>query len=72
MEVCSWHEAEVAVGVDYVRRRFEIIEEAMDRDEDQKEIGLCPCVDSPAPWRIEALDGGFKIVDSSGQSLAYV
>ena len=53
-------------------KAIEIIEEAMDRDEDQKEIGLCPCVDSPAPWRIEALDGGFKIVDSSGQSLAYV
>jgi hypothetical protein len=28
---------------------------------------------SPAPWKIERLDsGGFKIVDSQGQSLAYV
>ena len=26
----------------------------------------------PAPWTIEALDGGFKVVDSNGQSLAYV
>jgi hypothetical protein len=26
----------------------------------------------PPPWKVEALDGGFKIVDSSGQSLAYV
>ena len=24
------------------------------------------------PWTVEALDGGFKIVDSHGQSLAYV
>jgi hypothetical protein len=26
----------------------------------------------PPPWKVEALDGGFKIVDSNGQSLAYV
>jgi hypothetical protein len=26
----------------------------------------------PPPWKIEALDGGFKIVDANGQSLAYV
>ena len=26
----------------------------------------------PAPWTVEALDGGFKIVDSNGQTLAYV
>ena len=27
----------------------------------------------PAPWTTEALDGGgFKIVDSNGQALAYV
>jgi hypothetical protein len=26
----------------------------------------------PPPWTVEALDGGFKIVDSNGQSLAYV
>ena len=27
----------------------------------------------PAPWTLEALDGGgFKVVDSHGQSLAYV
>ena len=24
------------------------------------------------PWTVETLDGGFKIVDSDGQSLAYV
>ena len=26
----------------------------------------------PPPWSVEALDGGFKIVDANGQSLAYV
>ena len=26
----------------------------------------------PPPWTVEALDGGFKIVDANGQSLAYV
>jgi hypothetical protein len=26
----------------------------------------------PTPWTMEALDGGFKIVDSNGQTLAYV
>jgi hypothetical protein len=26
----------------------------------------------PAPWTMDALDGGFKIVDSNGQTLAYV
>jgi hypothetical protein len=26
----------------------------------------------PAPWTIEALDGGFKVVDANKQSLAYV
>jgi len=26
----------------------------------------------PPPWTVEALDGGFKIVDSNGQTLAYV
>ena len=26
----------------------------------------------PPPWTVEALDGGFKIVDSHGKSLAYV
>jgi len=26
----------------------------------------------PAPWTIEALDGGFKVVDTNKQSLAYV
>ena len=25
-----------------------------------------------SPWTVEALDGGFKIVDANGQSLAYV
>ena len=24
------------------------------------------------PWTVQALDGGFKIVDSNGQALAYV
>jgi hypothetical protein len=26
----------------------------------------------PPPWTVEALDGGFKIVDANGQTLAYV
>jgi hypothetical protein len=26
----------------------------------------------PAPWTVEAIDGGFKIVDANGQGLAYV
>ena len=26
----------------------------------------------PPPWSVETLDGGFKIVDAHGQSLAYV
>jgi hypothetical protein len=26
----------------------------------------------PPPWTIEALDGGFKIVDSNKQAIAYV
>ena len=26
----------------------------------------------PPPWTVEALDGGFKIVDLNGQTLAYV
>jgi 2-methylisocitrate lyase-like PEP mutase family enzyme len=26
----------------------------------------------PPPWTIEALDGGFKIVDAKGQAVAYV
>jgi hypothetical protein len=26
----------------------------------------------PPPWIVEALDGGFKVVDANGQSLAYV
>ena len=26
----------------------------------------------PAPWTVEAIDGGFKVLDANGQSLAYV
>ena len=26
----------------------------------------------PPPWTVEAVDGGFKVVDANGQSLAYV
>ena len=26
----------------------------------------------PPPWSVETLDGGFKIIDANGQSLAYV
>jgi hypothetical protein len=26
----------------------------------------------PAPWTVEAIDAGFKIVDASDQALAYV
>ena len=26
----------------------------------------------PAPWTVEKIAGGFKVIDASGQSLAYV
>jgi hypothetical protein len=26
----------------------------------------------PAPWKVEVLDGGFKVVDANRQTLAYV
>ena len=26
----------------------------------------------PPPWTVEALDGGFKVIDANGQTLAYV
>ena len=26
----------------------------------------------PAPWTVETIPGGFKVIDSTGQSLAYV
>ena len=26
----------------------------------------------PPPWTVEAIDGGFKVVDAKGQALAYV
>jgi hypothetical protein len=26
----------------------------------------------PAPWTVEAIAGGFKVIDSSGHALAYV
>ena len=26
----------------------------------------------PAPWTVETIDGGFKVVNANGQSLAYV
>jgi hypothetical protein len=26
----------------------------------------------PAPWTAEVIDGGFKVIDSNGQSIAYV
>lgn len=26
----------------------------------------------PAPWTVETIPGGFKILDANGQSLAYV
>lgn len=26
----------------------------------------------PAPWTVEQIAGGFKVVDSAGQALAYV
>ena len=26
----------------------------------------------PPPWKVEALDGGFKVLDGNGQTLAYV
>ena len=27
---------------------------------------------SPAPWTVEPLDAGYKVVDANGQTLAYV
>ena len=33
---------------------------------------ISPNARFPPPWTVEALDGGFKIVDSNGQALAYV
>ena len=27
---------------------------------------------SPPPWTVEKIPGGFKVIDSTGQSLAYV
>ena len=26
----------------------------------------------PSPWKVEQLPGGYKVVDATGQSLAYV
>ena len=26
----------------------------------------------PSPWTVEKIPGGFKVIDSTGQSLAYV
>jgi hypothetical protein len=26
----------------------------------------------PAPWTVEAIDGGYKVSDANGQALAYV
>jgi hypothetical protein len=26
----------------------------------------------PAPWRVEQIPGGYKVLDASGQALAYV
>ena len=26
----------------------------------------------PTPWTVEAIDAGFKVIDSNGQGLAYV
>ena len=26
----------------------------------------------PAPWTVEAIDAGFKVIDANGQALAYV
>ena len=26
----------------------------------------------PPPWRVEAIPGGFKVIDANGQSLAYI
>jgi hypothetical protein len=26
----------------------------------------------PAPWTVESIEGGFKVIDSNGQTLAYV
>jgi hypothetical protein len=34
--------------------------------------GALRCRRFPPPWTVEPLDGGFKIVDANGQTLAYV
>jgi hypothetical protein len=26
----------------------------------------------PAPWTVESIDGGFKVIDANKQSIAYV
>jgi len=26
----------------------------------------------PAPWTVEAIDAGFKVIDGNGQAVAYV
>ena len=26
----------------------------------------------PAPWTVEAIEGGFKVIDANGQAIAYV
>jgi hypothetical protein len=26
----------------------------------------------PPPWQVEQIDGGFKVLDASGQALVYV
>jgi hypothetical protein len=26
----------------------------------------------PAPWRVESVDAGFKVIDANGQSIAYI
>ena len=28
--------------------------------------------DFPAPWTVEAIDGGFKVIDANKQAIAYV
>ena len=33
---------------------------------------LLPVTRFPAPWTVEAIKAGFKIVDANGQSIAYV
>src|SRR5689334_18962533 len=35
-------------------------------------LSAAPLRRFPAPWTVEAIDAGFKVIDSNGQSFAYM